>query len=87
MHLKMFPAARTFASVIAIVLLSLGTGCSTSRQAANEPRVRWFAHCETCQWCKGAFKSSDVAQQTVTNHNKEFHDWFKVAYYDQVRCP
>jgi hypothetical protein len=76
--------------LIATLLISFGAGCSTSRNAVNEPRPsreRWFAHCDTCNWCKGSFKTTQDVQEVVTRHNKTLHDWFKVAYYDQVKCP
>ena len=68
----------------------LAIGCSSAPKTADEPvasRTKWFAHCDTCNWCKGSFKSSQEVQEVVSNHNKEAHDWFKVAYYNQVKCP
>jgi hypothetical protein len=86
MDSRLFPAAQTLVSGIALLLISMGTGC----KSVEEPRaaqVKWFAHCDTCNWCKGSFKTSQEAQEIVTNHNKVSHDWFRIAYYSQVKCP
>jgi hypothetical protein len=76
-------------TVVALLVL-VSPGCSSTRNASEEPslpREKWYAHCDSCKWCKGSFRTSQEAQRVVSNHNKAVHDWFKVAYYDQVKCP
>ena len=72
------------------LLILLGANCSTAPKTGEEPavpRAKWYAHCESCNWCKGSFRTSQEAQEIVSNHNKALHDWYKVAYYDLVKCP
>lgn len=85
----MFPRIFYCAARIVAGLASfLWLGCSSNPKLADDPsnsKVRYYAHCDTCKWDKGSFKRSQDVQDAVTSHNKEFHDWFKVAYYNQVK--
>lgn len=81
--------ARARFALLVAALLGAFMGCSStgSQEAqAYGPRIKWYAHCESCNWCKGAFKSSDEAQSIVSEHNIRLHDWIKVAYYDTRDC-
>ncbi|HTG44269.1 MAG TPA: hypothetical protein VK633_07025 [Verrucomicrobiae bacterium] len=72
----------------ALIVLSLSGGCSTADKKGEtyQPRVKWFAHCDTCNWCRGSYKRAEEAQQVVSEHNMKLHDWIRVAYYDQNNC-
>ena len=72
------------------MLVWIGAGCGNRLKVQEGPRaaqVKWYAHCDTCNWCKGSFKTTEDVQEVVSNHNKQVHDWIKVAYYSQVKCP
>ncbi len=50
------------------------------------PPAEYYVHCETCNWCKGPFKKTAEAQRVSTDHNIQKHDYFKVAYFDAIKC-
>ena len=86
-----FSRAQRTLVVIMTVTIPLFAACSSSRSKSPygeylPPRVKWYAHCDTCNWCDGAFKTSAEVQRTVSEHNIELHDWIKVAYYNQTKC-
>jgi hypothetical protein len=54
--------------------------------SALPPRMKWYAHCDTCNWCQGSFKKTQDVQRVVSEHNIQKHDWIKVAYYDLNPC-
>jgi hypothetical protein len=82
----MYPGIFSRAQILILAIAILvGAGCSSAPKTARESRVKWFAHCDTCKWRKGSFSTSQDAQEAVTNHNKELHDWYKVAYYFQAK--
>jgi hypothetical protein len=68
----------------------LAAACSSSRQQVDDqahlPRLKFYAHCEACNWCKGSFRKAQDAQRIVSEHNIKLHDWIKVAYYDHNEC-
>jgi hypothetical protein len=84
-------------SVYGLVLISTlflcGNACYVvekpkdgSRQRAAGPPLRYYVHCETCDWCKGTFKRSQDAEKISREHNIKMHDYLKVAYYDTQNC-
>jgi hypothetical protein len=83
-------ARRLATGVTFLCLLSLGCSSTKKQQRVDDqaylPRIKWYAHCETCKWCKGPFKRNQEAQQVVSEHNIKLHDWIKVAYYDGNEC-
>jgi hypothetical protein len=84
--------ARAYVKCVAVFSVWLFAGCSSTRKAgkvddqAYLPRIKWYAHCEACNWCKGSFKMMEEAQRIVSEHNIKLHDWIKVAYYDEKDC-
>ena len=85
-----FSRARMFVSATAFFVLCFGAGCSSTSSGGGEssgPPMRWYAHCDVCKWCKGSYKTSEEAQAVVTSHNKRLHDWYRVAYFNEVKCP
>jgi hypothetical protein len=73
-----------------LTLLIGGTGCYTPVDANNKTDrsaiVKRYAHCDTCNWCKGPYKRTQDVGSVVTEHNIRVHDYYKVAYYDMEKC-
>jgi len=81
----------------ALALLALSAvliGCKTEQKQQNTrifdtkslPKAAYYVHCETCNWCKGPYKQTQDAQRVCSDHNIQKHDYFKVAYYDAIKC-
>jgi len=86
-----FRSASVLVEFVFVLLLFGGCSSAPKNQKAEEPaylppRIKWYAHCEACNWCRGSFKTVQEVQREVSEHNIKQHDWIKVAYYDQNSC-
>jgi len=85
-------------SKIALAFIALAViliGCKTKQVEEQNTKVfgqkspspgAYYVHCETCNWCKGTFKTTQDAERVSRDHNIQKHDYFKVAYYDDIKC-
>jgi hypothetical protein len=69
-------------------------GCKSEQSQQNTsifqnksmPRSAYYVHCEACNWCKGPFRKTQDAQRVSSDHNIQKHDYYKVAFYDGIKC-
>ena len=85
---------RTRNALVLAALTAVLAGCKTE-QVQQNPRIfdkssvpegPYYVHCETCNWCKGAYKKRQDAERISRDHNIQKHDYIRVAYYDAIKC-
>ena len=85
-----FLAIPRVAQILGACVILWAAGCTTSesRNGKGEllPNFKYYAKCDTCNWCKGTFKRAQDAQKIVSEHNIAKHDYLRVAYYDTQKC-
>ncbi len=82
---------RALALLVGPVIFVSLLGCHsnpkpTSNSEKLPPSMQWYVHCDTCSWCKGPYKKTQEAEKLSREHNIKTHNYFRVAYYDTVKC-
>ena len=76
--------------IVALALGLLGVGCYVPEKPQGggpaKPPPRYYVHCDTCEWCKGTYKTSQDAEKVVRKHNIKVHDYQRIAYFDTAKC-